>query len=63
MISGGVASVALSIIKIATALTVSTAIIYAVQYFNTFELKGKRGGRRDVPVSSESLRETVKPRR
>lgn len=38
---GGVTFVAVTIVKLAVALGVCTAVIQAVNYFNTFELKGK----------------------
>lgn len=45
MITGGAASVAMTIIKLATALGVTTAVITGVKWFNTFELKEKKASK------------------
>lgn len=51
---------AVSILKIATMLGVSTGIITGVKYFNTFELKAKKkGGNLSDSDEIKSLREKI----
>ncbi|MNF53588.1 hypothetical protein D3C84_349790 [compost metagenome] len=56
----GATVVAMSILKIATMLGVSTAIITGVKFFNTFELKSKKKGGNSIDSDEiKSLRERV----
>ncbi|MGM7720519.1 hypothetical protein [Metabacillus sp. Hm71] len=56
----GATVVALSILKIATMLGISTGIISGVKYFNTFELKTKKKGSNSHESDEiKSLRERI----
>jgi hypothetical protein len=57
--------VAMVIVKLATAGTLTTTLVAGIKAFNTYEfsLKKKGVGRNDSPVEIESLREKIGSRR